>query len=115
MIPALLTRGYKKYMYPLSVGIHLYLFKYMLMILSLVQIITLCEDFVVAMHGEFEMSMMGKLTYFLGLQVKQLEQGTFLSQSKYCFDQLKKFKMEHCKEVATPISTNFLMDSDEAG
>jgi len=42
----------------------------------------MCEEFVVVMWGEFEMSMMSELTYFLGLQVKQLEQGTFLSQSK---------------------------------
>jgi len=61
------------------------------------------------------MSMMGELTYFLGLQVKQLKHGTFLYQSKYCFDLLKKFKMEDCKEVATPIATNCLMDADEAG
>ena len=52
------------------------------------------EEFVVAMQEEFEMSMMGELTYFLGLQVKQLKHGTFLSQSKYYFDLLKKFKME---------------------
>jgi len=61
------------------------------------------------------MSMMGELTYFLGLQVKQLKHGTLLNQSKYCFDLLKKFKMEDCKEVATSIATNYLMDEDEAG
>jgi len=60
------------------------------------------------------MSMMGESTYFLGLQVKQLMHWTFLSQSKYCFDLLKKFKMEDCKEVVTPIATNCLMDADEA-
>jgi len=76
---------------------------------------SLCEEFVAAMQGEFEMSMMGELTYFLGLQVKQLKYETFLSQSKYCFDILKKFKMENCKEAATPIATNCLMDADEAG
>jgi len=65
---------------------------------------TLCEEFVAAMQGEFEMSMMGELTYFLGLQVKPLKHGTFLNQSKYCFDLLKKFKMEDCKEAATPIA-----------
>jgi len=37
----------------------------------------MCEEFVVAMEGEFEMSMMGELTYFPGLQDKQLKQGTF--------------------------------------
>jgi len=76
---------------------------------------TLCEVFVAAMQGEFEMSMMGELTYYLGLQVKQLKHGTFLNQSKYCFDLLKKFKMEDCKEVVTPIATNYLTDADEAG
>ena len=76
---------------------------------------TLCEEFVAAMQGEFEMSMMGELTYFLGLQVKQLMHGTFLNQSKYYFDLLKKFKMEDCKEAATPIATNCLMDANEVG
>jgi len=52
------------------------------------------------------MSMRGELTYFLGLQFKQLKHGTFLSQSKYRFDMLKKIKIEDCKEVATPITTN---------
>jgi len=75
----------------------------------------MCEEFVAAMQGEFEMSMMGELTYFLGLQVKQLKHGTFLSQSKYCFDILKKLKMEDCKEAVTLIATNCLMDADEAG
>ena len=75
---------------------------------------TLCEEFVAAMQGEFEMSMMGELTYFLGLQVRQLKHGTFLNQSKYYFDLLKKFKMEDCKEVAAPIATNCLMDVNEA-
>jgi len=59
----------------------------------------MCEEFVVAMHGEFEMSMMGELTYFLGLQVKQLEHGTFLSQSKYCFDMMKSSKWRIVKTL----------------
>jgi len=61
------------------------------------------------------MYMISEITYFLGLQVKLLKQGTFLSQSKYCFDLLKKFEMENCKEVATPIATYCIMDSDEVG
>jgi len=65
--------------------------------------------------GEFEIFMMGEITYFLGLQVKQLEQGTFLSQSKYYFDLMKKFEMENCKEVVAPIATNYLIDSYKAG
>ena len=46
--------------------------------------------------------------------MKQLKHGTFLSQSKYYFDLLKKFKMEASKEAATPIAINCLMDADEA-
>jgi len=57
----------------------------------------------------------GELTYFLGLQVKQLEQRTFLSHSKYYFDLLKKFEIENYKEVATPTTTNSYMDSNEVG
>jgi hypothetical protein len=45
------------------------------------------------MQGEFEMSMMGELTYFLGLQIKPLEEGTFIYQTKYCLEFLKKFGM----------------------
>ena len=50
----------------------------------------LCEDFVKAMQGEFEMSMMGELSFFLGLQIKKTKEGIFLCQSRYCNDILKK-------------------------
>ena len=46
------------------------------------------------MEGEFEMSMMGELTFFLGLQVKQTKDGTFINQAKYVKDLLKRFGME---------------------
>jgi len=75
----------------------------------------LCEQFVAAMQREFEMFMMGELNYFLGLQIKQLNHGTFLSQTKYCKDLLKKFDMENCKEISTPMATNCYLDSDEKG
>jgi len=73
----------------------------------------LCEQFVAAMQGESEMSMMGELNYFLGLQIKQLNHGTFLSQTKYCKELLKKFDMENCKEISTPMATKCYLDSDE--
>jgi len=60
-----------------------------------------CEEFVVAMQSEFEMSMMGELSFFLGLQVKPSKDGIFLCQSKYCKEILKKFEMESCKEAST--------------
>ncbi|XP_068466307.1 uncharacterized mitochondrial protein AtMg00810-like [Phaseolus vulgaris] len=63
----------------------------------------LCEEFVTTMQGEFEMSMMGELSFFLGLQVKQLKNGIFLSQAKYCKEILKKFqsnpKESHFKDA----------------
>jgi len=61
------------------------------------------------------MSMMGELNYFLGLQIKQFQHGTFLCQSKYCRELLKKFDMENCKEASTPIATRFSLDTDENG
>jgi len=75
----------------------------------------LCEDFVKPMQGEFEMSMMGELSFFLGLQIKQSKESIFLCQSKYCNDILKKFEMESCKATITPMSTNCYLSVDEAG
>jgi len=75
----------------------------------------LCEEFVTTMQGEFEMSMMGELSFFLGLQVKQLKNVIFLSQAKYCKEILKKFEMENYKEASTPMSTNCYMDADLVG
>ena len=73
----------------------------------------LCEQFVKAMQGEFEMSMIGELNHFLGLQIKQFQHGTFLSQSKYCRELLKKFDMKNYKEVASPIVTRCYLYNDE--
>lgn len=47
------------------------------------------------MKSEFEMSHMGELTYFLGLQVKQINNGIFISQEKFCKDLLKRFGMDN--------------------
>jgi uncharacterized membrane protein YciS (DUF1049 family) len=57
------------------------------------------------MANEFEMSMIGELSYFLGLQIKQLKNGTFVSQGKYIKDMLKKFGMENTKEISTLMGT----------
>ncbi|XP_014511632.1 uncharacterized protein LOC106770332 [Vigna radiata var. radiata] len=67
------------------------------------------------MQEEFEMSMMGELTYILGLQVKQTTDGIFIHQSKYCNDLLKRFKMTECKDAATSMAINCYLDLDEAG
>jgi hypothetical protein len=52
------------------------------------------------------MSMIGELTFFLGFQVKQMKDGNFLSQEKYTKDLLKRFNMEKCKPIKTPMPTN---------
>nr|GFC82205.1 uncharacterized mitochondrial protein AtMg00810-like [Tanacetum cinerariifolium] len=60
-----------------------------------------CDKFEVLMKGEFEMSVMGKLMFFLGLQVKQLPDGIFISQDKYIKDMIKKFDMESVRTATT--------------
>ena len=74
-----------------------------------------CEEFEKIMANEFEMSMIGELSYFLGLQIKQLKNGTFVSQGKYIKDVLKKFGMNEAKAISTPIGTNENLDSDASG
>jgi hypothetical protein len=64
---------------------------------------------------EFEMSMMGGLQFFLGLQIKQSKEGTFVHQAKYTNDIVRKFKMEDSKAMATPMSTTTNLDADEEG
>ena len=61
------------------------------------------------------MSMIGELSFFLGLQIKQLKEGTFVCQSKYVKDILKKFGMEDAKPIKTPMATNGHLDLDEGG
>ena len=67
------------------------------------------------MAREFEMSMIGELNFFLGFQTKQLKEGTFIHQEKYTKDILKKFKMDDCKPIKTPMPTNGHLDLDEGG
>ena len=74
-----------------------------------------CEEFSKVMTNRFEMSMMGELKYFLGFQVKQLKEGTFLCQTKYTQDMLKKFGMEKAKHAKTPMSSNGHLDLNEEG
>ncbi|KAK6153338.1 hypothetical protein DH2020_012977 [Rehmannia glutinosa] len=75
----------------------------------------LCDKFSNLMQGKFEMSMMGELTFFLGLQVKQLNDGTFISQTKYTRDLMKKFGMEEKSSVKIPMNTSVKMDMDANG
>jgi len=60
------------------------------------------------------MSMMGELSFFLSLQVKQSKEGIFVCQSKYCKDILKKFEMEAFKATTTLMSTKCYLGANEA-
>jgi hypothetical protein len=65
------------------------------------------------MSKEFEMSMIEELSFFLGLQIKQLKDGIFVSQSKYLKNMLKKIGLENANPVKTPMATNSHLDLDE--
>jgi hypothetical protein len=58
---------------------------------------------------------MGELQFFLGLQIKQSKEGTFVHQAKYTKDIVRKFKMEDPKAMATPMSTTTALDANEEG
>jgi hypothetical protein len=66
-------------------------------------------------ESEFQMSMMGELTFFLGIQVKQTKQCTFVHQAKYTKDLIKKFNMAELKPVSTPMSSTASLGPDENG
>ena len=73
----------------------------------------MCKDFANQMQTEFEMSMIGELSYFLGLQVNQLKNGIFISQIKYVKEMLKKFIMEDCNPVSTPMIIGYKLSKDD--
>lgn len=59
--------------------------------------------FVKLMSSEFEMSLVGELSYFLGLQIKETNEGTFISQAKYLWKVIQKFELTNTKHQRTPI------------
>jgi hypothetical protein len=61
------------------------------------------------------MSMMGELKFFFGFQIKQLKDGTFLSQTKYTHDILKKFGIDKAKPIKYPMGTNEHLNLDMSG
>jgi hypothetical protein len=74
-----------------------------------------CEEFSRVMMQKFEMSMMGELTYFVGFQAKQLKDGTFIFQTKYTQDLLKRFGMKDAKPAKTPMGTGGHLDLNKGG
>ena len=67
------------------------------------------------MSQEYQMSMMGELKFFLGLQIRQWHNGIFISQEKYLKDVLRKFNMQDCKGVKIPMPTKGHLCTDENG
>nr|GEU89319.1 hypothetical protein [Tanacetum cinerariifolium] len=66
----------------------------------------MCSEFERMMHKKFQMSSMGELTYFLGLQVTQKDDGIFISQDKYVDEILKKFGFSNVKTASAPMETS---------
>ena len=73
----------------------------------------LIQKFAKDMHNEFEMSLLGELSFFLGLQICQINQGIFISQTKYIREMLKRFGMEYCKPVTTSMQTSCKLRKDD--
>ena len=67
------------------------------------------------MQSEFEMSHMGELNYFLGLQIKQMKDENFISQCMYAKKLLKRFGMKNYDSKSTPMSTTTFLDKNENG
>ena len=71
-------------------------------------------EFSKEMKKEFEMSMVGELTIFLGLQVKQKKEGIFVSQEKYARNIVKKFGLNSKKHASTPMSSSTKLNVDSS-
>ncbi|GKE23547.1 copia protein [Tanacetum coccineum] len=75
----------------------------------------LCDLFANIMCSKFKMPMMGKISYFLGLQISQSPRGIFKNQSKYALESLKKYGYKSCDPVDTPMVEKSKLDEDKEG
>ncbi|GJR00381.1 retrovirus-related pol polyprotein from transposon TNT 1-94 [Tanacetum coccineum] len=73
----------------------------------------LCDLFAKIMCSKFKMSMMGKISFFLGLQISQSPRGIFINQSKYALESLKKYGFESCDPVDTSMGEKSKLDEDK--
>jgi hypothetical protein len=73
------------------------------------------QEFKTVMQKEFEMTDMGLMRYFLGLEVDQSDQGIFICQHKYAADILKRFRMDKCKAAETPIAAGTRLSKQDTG
>nr|GEV96049.1 retrovirus-related Pol polyprotein from transposon TNT 1-94 [Tanacetum cinerariifolium] len=74
-----------------------------------------CDMFSNEMSSKFQMSMMGQMSFFLGLQVSQSPEGIFINQSKFALEILKKFEMDSCNSIETPMVDRLKLDEDPSG
>nr|GEW83715.1 retrovirus-related Pol polyprotein from transposon TNT 1-94 [Tanacetum cinerariifolium] len=75
----------------------------------------LCDLFAKIMCSKFKMSMMGKMSFFLGLQIYQSPRGIFINQSNYALESLKKYDFDSCDPVDTPMVEKSKLDEDKEG
>jgi hypothetical protein len=73
------------------------------------------DEFKTTMKTEFEMTDLGMMKYFLGIEVNQSEDGIFICQTKYAKDILKRFRMVNCKPTVTPIATRTKLSKNDEG
>ncbi|GJR61989.1 retrovirus-related pol polyprotein from transposon TNT 1-94 [Tanacetum coccineum] len=74
-----------------------------------------CNIFSNEMNSKFQMSMMGQMSFFLGLQISQIPRGIFINQSKFALEILKKFRMDSCDLLDTPMVDRLKLDKDPLG
>ncbi|GKA83450.1 retrovirus-related pol polyprotein from transposon TNT 1-94, partial [Tanacetum coccineum] len=75
----------------------------------------LCDQFSKIMCSKFKMSIMGQISFFLGLQISQSPRGIFINQSKYALDSLRKYGIELSDPVDTPMVAKSKLDEDTQG
>ena len=73
------------------------------------------HSFVDEMKATFEMSMVGELTYFLGLQIKQMDSGICINQAKYARNLVKRFGLDNAAHARTPMVANEKLTNDPSG
>nr|GEZ30461.1 copia protein [Tanacetum cinerariifolium]GEZ30480.1 copia protein [Tanacetum cinerariifolium] len=75
----------------------------------------ICDLFAKITCSKFKMAMMGKISFFLGLQISQSPRGIFINQSKYALESFKKYNFESCDPVDTPMVNKSKLDEDKEG
>jgi len=76
---------------------------------------SICKEFSKLMQDEFEMSMMGELKFFLGIHVNQFKDGVYVHQTKYSKELPKKFKLQDCKVMNTPMHPTCILSNEDTG